>query len=436
MKRPPAKTPSSSEASTRRRSKVGRKESSRSSKRTTMNKSDSQVDDHQGKLKKGPWTAEEDELLVRYIITQGEGGWRTLPKRAGLLRCGKSCRLRWMNYLRPNVKRGHITPDEEDLILRLHRLLGNRWSLIAGRIPGRTDNEIKNYWNTHLSRKLIRQGINPRTHKPFSLPHHLIPQNAIQSNHNNNSTNHENVVAAPDNANPNSANAATNTVSQSSSSNRVAHHPVVFQTHALSSPTVQNNNNDEDGDKSKDLTMDDDGKVIEEQYEPDKYSKATDNATTSTSGPITCHGATTMATTAVPVLKTIGLDKDSSSNMNNQVMMCPNYSANTSLCSLQQLLNHHVNDDYGDNMSLRGNGDDDLFSYFLNPLINDDTIFPCNSIDDGNQPLQQLSLVPAAPPIQGGGGDDSQAVTMNIISTSSSLGFHMVGGQWDDTFQS
>lgn len=127
MKRPPAKTPSSSEASTRRRSKVGRKESSRSSKRTTMNKSDSQVDDHQGKLKKGPWTAEEDELLVRYIITQGEGGWRTLPKRAGLLRCGKSCRLRWMNYLRPNVKRGHITPDEEDLILRLHRLLGNRY---------------------------------------------------------------------------------------------------------------------------------------------------------------------------------------------------------------------------------------------------------------------------------------------------------------------
>lgn len=402
-----------------------------------MNKSDSQVDDHQGKLKKGPWTAEEDELLVRYIMTQGEGGWGTLPKRAGLLRCGKSCRLRWVNYLRPNVKRGHITPDEEDLILRLHRLLGNRWSLIAGRIPGRTDNEIKNYWNTHLSRKLIRQGINPRTHKPFSLPHHLIPQNAIQSNHNNNSTNHENVVAAPDNANPNSANAATNTVSQSSSSNRVAHHPVVFQTHALSSPTVQNNNNDEDGDKSKDLTMDDDGKVIEEQYEPDKYSKATDNATTSTTGPTTCHGATTMATTAVPVLKTIGLDKDSSSNMNNQVMMCLNYSANTSLCSLQQLLNHHVNDDYGDNMSLRGNGDDDLFSYFLNPLINYDTIFPCNSIDDGNQPLQQFSLLPAAPLIQGGGGgDDSQAVTMNILSTSSSLGFHMVGGQWDDAFQS
>ncbi|KAJ8773850.1 hypothetical protein K2173_008313 [Erythroxylum novogranatense] len=119
-------------------------------------------------LKRGPWTPEEDELLVSYIKKEGEGRWRTLPKRSGLLRCGKSCRLRWMNYLRPSVKRGQIVPDEEDLILRLHRLLGNRWSLIAGRIPGRTDNEIKNYWNTHLSKKLISQGIDPRTHKPLN----------------------------------------------------------------------------------------------------------------------------------------------------------------------------------------------------------------------------------------------------------------------------
>ncbi|XP_030463723.1 transcription repressor MYB5-like [Syzygium oleosum] len=120
-------------------------------------------------IKRGPWTPEEDEILASYVKKEGEGRWRTLPKRAGLMRCGKSCRLRWMNYLRPSVKRGQIAPDEEDLILRLHRLLGNRWSLIAGRIPGRTDNEIKNYWNTHLSKKLISQGIDPRTHKPLEL---------------------------------------------------------------------------------------------------------------------------------------------------------------------------------------------------------------------------------------------------------------------------
>ncbi|KFK38704.1 hypothetical protein AALP_AA3G148900 [Arabis alpina] len=118
-------------------------------------------------MKRGPWTVEEDEILVSFVKKEGEGRWRSLPKRAGLLRCGKSCRLRWMNYLRPTVKRGGITSDEEDLILRLHRLLGNRWSLIAGRIPGRTDNEIKNYWNTHLRKKLIRQGIDPQTHKPL-----------------------------------------------------------------------------------------------------------------------------------------------------------------------------------------------------------------------------------------------------------------------------
>lgn len=127
-------------------------------------------------LKRGPWTPEEDEVLANYINKEGEGRWRTLPKRAGLLRCGKSCRLRWMNYLRPSVKRGQIAPDEEDLILRLHRLLGNRWSLIAGRIPGRTDNEIKNYWNTHLSKKLISQGIDPRTHKPLNTTNSSLVQ--------------------------------------------------------------------------------------------------------------------------------------------------------------------------------------------------------------------------------------------------------------------
>ncbi|KAK8551333.1 hypothetical protein V6N13_119802 [Hibiscus sabdariffa] len=115
---------------------------------------------------KGAWTAEEDRKLAEVIAVHGARRWKTIANIAGLSRCGKSCRLRWMNYLRPNIKRGNITDQEEDLILRLHKLLGNRWSLIAGRLPGRTDNEIKNYWNSHLSKKVNQNekqsGASPR----------------------------------------------------------------------------------------------------------------------------------------------------------------------------------------------------------------------------------------------------------------------------------
>ncbi|CAO2182183.1 unnamed protein product [Urochloa humidicola] len=117
---------------------------------------------------KGAWTKEEDQRLIAYIKAHGEGCWRSLPKAAGLLRCGKSCRLRWMNYLRPDLKRGNFTDDDDELIIKLHALLGNKWSLIAGQLPGRTDNEIKNYWNTHIKRKLMSRGIDPQTHRPLS----------------------------------------------------------------------------------------------------------------------------------------------------------------------------------------------------------------------------------------------------------------------------
>ncbi|XP_019185625.1 PREDICTED: protein ODORANT1-like [Ipomoea nil] len=119
-------------------------------------------------LKKGPWTAEEDKKLITFILNNGQCCWRAVPKLAGLLRCGKSCRLRWINYLRPDLKRGLLSDFEEKMVIDLHAQLGNRWSKIASHLPGRTDNEIKNHWNTHIKKKLRKMGFDPVTHKPLS----------------------------------------------------------------------------------------------------------------------------------------------------------------------------------------------------------------------------------------------------------------------------
>lgn len=105
-------------------------------------------------VKKGPWTPEEDIILVSYIQEHGPGNWRSVPTNTGLQRCSKSCRLRWTNYLRPGIKRGNFTDQEEKMIIHLQALLGNRWAAIASYLPQRTDNDIKNYWNTHLKKKI------------------------------------------------------------------------------------------------------------------------------------------------------------------------------------------------------------------------------------------------------------------------------------------
>ncbi|KAL2523396.1 Duplicated homeodomain-like superfamily protein [Forsythia ovata] len=119
-------------------------------------------------VKRGPWTAEEDAKILAYVASNGIGNWTLVPQKAGLNRCGKSCRLRWTNYLRPDLKHDNFTPEEEECILEHHRTIGSRWSLIAKHLPGRTDNDVKNYWNTKLKKKLTKMGIDPLTHKPFS----------------------------------------------------------------------------------------------------------------------------------------------------------------------------------------------------------------------------------------------------------------------------
>ncbi|XP_076895066.1 uncharacterized protein LOC143547552 [Bidens hawaiensis] len=141
-------------------------------------------------LNKGSWSLEEDQKLVAYINRYGIWNWSYMPKFAGKVsRSGKSCRLRWMNYLKPNIKRGNFSKEEEEIILHAHSLLGNRWSAIATRLPGRTDNEIKNYWHTRLKKRET----NNLMHETDS-PNNSNVSSSLESNDIDNTQHHVNHV--------------------------------------------------------------------------------------------------------------------------------------------------------------------------------------------------------------------------------------------------
>ncbi|TVU21287.1 hypothetical protein EJB05_30914, partial [Eragrostis curvula] len=134
-------------------------------------------DDAAAELRRGPWTAEEDEALASYVAAHGEGRWNELAVAAGLRRTGKSCRLRWLNYLRPGVRRGGFTPREQLLILDLHARWGNRWSKIAAELPGRTDNEVKNYWRTRVQKHAKQLGCDVASARFHDVVrHHWVPR--------------------------------------------------------------------------------------------------------------------------------------------------------------------------------------------------------------------------------------------------------------------
>uniref|UniRef100_A0A804IRS0 Uncharacterized protein n=1 Tax=Musa acuminata subsp. malaccensis TaxID=214687 RepID=A0A804IRS0_MUSAM len=119
-------------------------------------------------IRKGTWMAEEDEILMEYVRKHGPRDWSSIRSKGLLARTGKSCRLRWVNKLKPDLKTGcKFSPEEERIVLDLQAKFGNKWARIATYLPGRTDNDVKNFWSTRQKRlaRISRSSLPPRSSK-------------------------------------------------------------------------------------------------------------------------------------------------------------------------------------------------------------------------------------------------------------------------------
>ncbi|XP_021822683.1 transcription factor MYB62-like [Prunus avium] len=194
-------------------------------------------------LRRGPWTLEEDTLLIHYIASHGEGHWNSLAKCAGLKRTGKSCRLRWLNYLKPDIKRGNLTPQEQLMILELHSKWGNRWSKIAQHLPGRTDNEIKNYWRTRVQKQARQLNIESNSKRFLDAVRCFWMPTLLQKMEQSSSSYLPTTLSSQNSASPSlSPNCSVPSISLSTSPpskvSQIFDHPINGNSSSVTSPSI------------------------------------------------------------------------------------------------------------------------------------------------------------------------------------------------------